>query len=78
MKIEEAFGIALKHLRQDRKLSQEKLAEICGLHRTYISLLERGMKSPSLATIFRLADALRLEPHQLVLLAEQQVREYPK
>ena len=64
--IAKSFGNVLKQLRQDRGLSQEKLGFASGYHRTYISLLERGEKSPSLRTIFRLAQALKVEPSEMV------------
>ena len=73
MQIEKAFGLALRNLRKERKLSQEQLAEFCGLHRTYISLLERGLKSPSLSTLFRISNTLAISPHQLVFSTEQEI-----
>jgi len=60
--IEELFGNVLKQFRNDKGLSQEELGFESGYHRTYISLLERGKKSPSLKTIFQLAKALDVEP----------------
>lgn len=75
MKIEQAFGLALRNSRTERNLSQEKLADISGLHRTYISLLERGAKSPSLITIFTLAKALKVKPHHLIHLTEEKLSE---
>jgi transcriptional regulator with XRE-family HTH domain len=47
-------------------LTQEKLAEIAGFDRTYISLLERGIRNPSLVNIFRLANALNITPDKLL------------
>ena len=70
MKIEQAFGIVLRGLREQRGLSQEDLADIAGYHRTYVSILERGLKAPTLTTISRLSDALGIAPHKLMLLAE--------
>ncbi len=61
-----AFGGVLRRYRQDVGLSQEKLALECGLDRTYISLLERGLRSPSLYTIFLLADHLKIDPAVMV------------
>jgi transcriptional regulator with XRE-family HTH domain len=71
--IEEAFGVALQELRKARKLSQEQLGFESGYHRTYISQLERGRKSPSLRTIFQLAAALETQPSQMVLCVEGSV-----
>lgn len=70
MTLEKAFGSALKILRQEKGLSQEKLADISGFHRTYISLLERGIKSPSLATLHRLSQALDITLTQLIMVVE--------
>ncbi|HBV96450.1 MAG TPA: XRE family transcriptional regulator [Desulfotomaculum sp.] len=49
--IDKKFGKVLKALRTERGFSQEEFAMNVGLHRTYISQLERGLKSPSLRTI---------------------------
>lgn len=62
----ESFGKKLQKLRMDRNLTQEKLAEIAGFDRTYISLLERGIRNPSLVNIFRLAKALNVTPDKLL------------
>ena len=64
--IEERFGNVLKQLRSDKGLSQEELGFESGYHRTYISMLERGKKSPSLKTIFQLAKALDVEPSKIM------------
>ena len=66
------FGRILRRLRLERGLSQEQLAELAGVHRNYIGDLERGLKSPSLAVITRLALALHLRPHELVRQAEDE------
>ena len=64
----DSFGKRVQKLRTDRNLSQEKLAEIAGFDRTYISLLERGIRNPSLVNIFRLAKALDITPDKLIRL----------
>ncbi len=61
-----SFGLVLRQLRQNRGLSQEQLGFESGYHRTYISLLERGQKSPSLQTIFKLAEVLNVEPSEII------------
>jgi len=71
--IERAFGDALRQFRQAQGLSQEALGFKSGYHRTYISLLERGQKSPSLQAIFRLAKALEIEPSGMVRQIERTV-----
>ncbi len=64
--IEKEFGNVLKELRTQKKISQEKLAELCDLDRTYISLLERGLRQPTIGTLFKLALALDLEAYQII------------
>lgn len=63
---EQAFGIVLKELRTGLGLSQEKLAFACGLDRTFISMLERGKRQPSLTSILILADALSIPADKMV------------
>lgn len=69
--IEISFGRVLKRLRQIQGLSQEELGFRSGYHRTYISLLERGLKSPSLNTIFKMAKTLEINPSDLISKVEQ-------
>lgn len=57
---EKAFGQALRRFRVDRALSQEALALECDVDRTYISLLERGIQSPTLRTMFKLCRVLEI------------------
>jgi transcriptional regulator with XRE-family HTH domain len=64
--LETAFADVLRRLRDAKELSQQELATESGLGRTYISLLERGLRRPSLATIFRLAQSLGVPPADLV------------
>ncbi len=68
--IEKSFGLVLQQLRKERGLSQEDLGYKSGYHRTYISLLERGQKSPSLQTIFQLAKALSVTPSEIISRVE--------
>jgi len=68
--VSKAFGEVLRELRLERGLSQERLALEMGLHRTYVSQLERGVKSPTLRTIWRLSRFLGIDPSQLVRLVE--------
>lgn len=63
---EQAFGMVLRDLRQARSMSQETLALESELDRTFISLLERGLRQPSLTTILQLAGPLGVAPQELV------------
>lgn len=56
--IESRFGLAVRRHRQGLNLSQEALAAIAGLHRTYITDIERGARNPSLQSIEKLCGAL--------------------
>jgi len=67
------FGKVLRKLREEHNLSQEKLAEYCDLDRTYISLLERGLRQPTITTIFKIAGALKISPSELVKLVEREI-----
>lgn len=64
--IVKVFGQVLRELREENKTSQEKLAELADLDRTYISLLERGLRQPTLTTLFKLSMALGIKPSELV------------
>jgi XRE family transcriptional regulator, regulator of sulfur utilization len=64
--IARAFGAALRAARQEQGMSQDVLSEICDFDRTYPSLLERGLRGPTVAMLLRLADALDVEPSRLI------------
>ena len=61
------FGTNVRKYRMEKKLSQEKFAELCGLHRTYISDIECFRRSISLDNIQKIADALEIETYKLFL-----------
>jgi XRE family transcriptional regulator, regulator of sulfur utilization len=64
--IARAFGLALRAARVERGLTQERLCELCDVDRTYPSLVERGLRCPTLAMLLRLASALRIDPARLI------------
>lgn len=68
-----AFGTVLRKQREERDISQEYLALECGLDRTYISLLERGQRQPTLTTILRIAEAFKIPPVDLFSLVVEQI-----
>jgi transcriptional regulator with XRE-family HTH domain len=59
------FAVNLRRARQAASMSQEELAQLCELHRTEISLLERGGREPRLGTMVKLATALGTTPEAL-------------
>ncbi|UYY98640.1 helix-turn-helix domain-containing protein [Peribacillus frigoritolerans] len=66
MDIEQAFGIIIRKYRLERSMSQEKLALESGLDRSFISLLERGKRKPTINTLFAISDVLQIKPHTIV------------
>jgi transcriptional regulator with XRE-family HTH domain len=66
-----AFGIALRIFRQRAGLSQDALADIAGLHRTYVGSVERGERNVSLLNIHVLAGALKITASELMATSEQ-------
>ncbi|MGG4266188.1 helix-turn-helix domain-containing protein [Peribacillus simplex] len=59
------FGQSLRRIRINKNISQEELGYLCGLHRTYISDIERGTRNVSLENIVKLASALNVETKEL-------------
>lgn len=72
--LDAAFGRVLRELREKTGVSQEAFAHKVGVHRTYISQLERGLKAPSLTVVFAIAKILDVRPHRLVRLTEERLR----
>ncbi|KPL68500.1 hypothetical protein SZ64_10535 [Erythrobacter sp. SG61-1L] len=67
MRLREIFAQNLRRLRTERGLSQEALADLAGIDRTYVSSLERKRYSPSLDMVEKLAQVLKVDPHELLL-----------
>jgi transcriptional regulator with XRE-family HTH domain len=59
------FGTRIRELRHNRQLSQEKLAELAGLDRSYMGGIERGDRNVAFDNICRVADALKVHPREL-------------
>lgn len=72
-----SFGLSLRMLRERAGLSQEALAHVCGLHRTYIGSVERGERNVSLLNIHVLAAALDITTSELMRTAES-IQQEPK
>ena len=71
--VNRAFGVVLREFRRRAGLSQEGLAETADLHRTEISLLERGLRTPSLETLVALAGALNVPLTDMIALFEREM-----
>jgi transcriptional regulator with XRE-family HTH domain len=69
--IRERFGFAVKIRREELNLTQEDLADRAGIHRTYLSDVERGSRNLSLINIERLAAALAISMSELFRLVER-------
>ena len=66
MSLLHTFDTNVKKYRLQQKLSQEKLAELSGLHRTYISSVERERRNISIDNISKIATALKIDPYLLL------------
>lgn len=69
--LEQILGRELQRYRQGKGWSQEYLAEVTGLHRTYISQLERGLKSPSVRVLSHITNALGLRMSEFLYSVEE-------
>jgi transcriptional regulator with XRE-family HTH domain len=69
-----AFGSVLRAARQRAGLSQERLAEMSDLDCTYPSLMERGLRQPTLSVLFHVAAALGVDPGFLVTMTANRLR----
>lgn len=71
MDIVKVFGTNVRKYRNEKGLSQEELGELCDLHRTYISDIERFTRSIALENIQRIADALNIDTFKLFIEPEE-------
>mgnify|MGYP004676168595 FL=1 len=67
------IGQILQEYRVKKGMSQELLSGLAGLDRTHYSKLERGLRSPTLDTLFKIAQALGVAPHEIVRTIESRV-----
>lgn len=66
MDVRRRLGLNLKKLREDQGFSQESFADHCGLHRTYISGIERGVRNPTVLILDKIAKALKVSAGTLL------------
>ena len=60
------IGEVIRTCRERKGLSQEVLSGLAGLDRTHYSKIERGLRSPTISTFFKIAQALDMPPHKLM------------
>jgi transcriptional regulator with XRE-family HTH domain len=69
--LSQAFGVLLRERRLAAGISQEELAQAADLHPTYVSMLERGIRNPTLDVAERVANALKISLPDLIRRAEK-------
>lgn len=67
-----AAGRVIRRLRLERRLSQKVFSGFAGLARSHLAMIESGDKQPNFETIWRIANAFEMPPHQLILLIEKE------
>ena len=72
--LEQAFGWTLTDLRIEKRISQEELAHSLGYHLSYIGQLERGLKSPTLRTLFNIAQMFEISLSALLRRTEKNLK----
>jgi DNA-binding XRE family transcriptional regulator len=70
-KLDQTLGLEIQRRRIEKRWSQEYLAEVTGLHRTYISQLERGLKSPSVRVLSHITNALDITMGEFLRVVEE-------
>jgi transcriptional regulator with XRE-family HTH domain len=71
-----AFGRALRATRTARGLTHDQLSEVCDFYSKYQSLLERGLRRPTVAIVLTLANGLGVAPARLVTATVVELRRY--
>lgn len=69
----ELVGKVIQRIRKSKKMSQEVLSGLADLDRTHYSKIERGLRSPTIDTLFKIAHALDMAPHTLIEEIEKAV-----
>ena len=66
-----AAGKVIRRIRKERKLSQEVFSGLAGIARSHLAMIESGTKQPNFETIWRIANAYGMPPHELVRHIEE-------
>lgn len=70
----ELIGQILQRYRNSKGMSQEVLSGLAGLDRTHYSKIERGLRCPTIETLFKIAQALDLAPHEIIMEMEKSIQ----
>lgn len=62
----EKFGAKMQKVRKAQNISQEELASMLAMHRTYIGMVERGERNPTIRTLYKIAKALKVSSEELL------------
>jgi transcriptional regulator with XRE-family HTH domain len=73
MDVQKVVGTNIKNIRESQKLSQEKLASLADLDRTYIFSIEKGRRNISINVLFKISKALNVSIHELVKNIEDEL-----
>jgi transcriptional regulator with XRE-family HTH domain len=73
--INKAVSLTIIELRKKAQLSQEELAHQAEIHRTYVSQIERGLKSPTLQVLIKIASALDVKPSEIMRHIEKELND---
>lgn len=71
-----SVGAVVRRLRKKKKLSQEVFSGLVGIARSHLAMIETGTKQPNFETIWRIANAFEIPPHELVKQIEQEAKKY--
>ncbi len=69
-----AVGKVVRRIRKEKKLSQEVVSGLAGLARSHLTMIENGSKQANFETLWKIANALDMEPNQLVRLIEKEIQ----
>ena len=73
-KIATEIGKIIARLRNEKELSQETLADLAGIHRTYVSQIERGLKYPTIYVLVQIAKALDVKLSEIIIELEKKIK----
>lgn len=65
-------GVVIRRLRKEKNLSQEVFSGLAGIARSHLAMIETGTKQPNFETIWRIANAFEIAPHEFVELIEKE------